>query len=68
LSALNLVVGLKQFTPSAQTEREVGKQTKVLEQAGRKGREVLHDVDVYLKGIDAYLRARSAAPTACGCC
>jgi acyl-homoserine lactone acylase PvdQ len=55
VSALGLVSNLENFTPSAQTEREVAKQTNVLLAAGKKGRSVLHDIDVYLQGINAYL-------------
>jgi acyl-homoserine lactone acylase PvdQ len=55
LSAIALIGNLATFKPSAQTEAEVGKQTNVLVGAGAKGRAVLHDVDVYLQGINAYL-------------
>jgi acyl-homoserine lactone acylase PvdQ len=54
LSALSLTAGLKQFTPSAQTEAELSKQTDVLLAAGAKGRAVLHDIDQFVAGINAY--------------
>ena len=54
VKAINLIVGLEQFKPSAQTEREVAKQTGVVLKAGAKGRAVLHDIDVYDAGINAY--------------
>ncbi len=57
LSALGLVADLKTFKPSAQTEREVAKQTGPLLAHGAKGRAVLHDIDVFLQGINAYLQA-----------
>ena len=57
VKAIDLITGLKQFKPSAQTEREVAKQTGVLLAAGAKGRAVLHDIDVYLQGINAYFSA-----------
>jgi acyl-homoserine lactone acylase PvdQ len=57
LSAFNLITSLRNFKPSQQTEHEIAKQTHVLEQAGPKGRLVLHDIDVYVRGINAYLRA-----------
>ena len=62
--ALNLISDLQNFKPSAQTEAELAKQTKVLEDAGPKGRAVLHDIDVYVKGINAYYKANgsTAAP------
>jgi len=63
LSAIALVAGLKNFRPSAQTEAEVAKQTQVLEQAGKEGRAVLHDIDVYIEGINAYrAQTGSSAP------
>jgi acyl-homoserine lactone acylase PvdQ len=54
LQALPLISGLKQFTPSAQTEAELAKQTDVLLAAGAKGRAVLHDIDEFVAGINAY--------------
>ena len=50
--------------PSAQTEREISKQTKVLLAAGPKGRAVLHDIDMFISGINAYYRktGKAAAP------
>jgi acyl-homoserine lactone acylase PvdQ len=57
LSALGLVSGLHQFTPTAQTETEVAKQTGALLAHGAKGRAVLHDIDVYLAGLNAYFAA-----------
>jgi acyl-homoserine lactone acylase PvdQ len=63
LSALGLVSSLQNFTPSAQTVHEVSKQTGALLAAGAKGRAVLHDIDIYLQGINAYFAAHgSKAP------
>jgi acyl-homoserine lactone acylase PvdQ len=56
LSALELTAQLLNFQPSAQTEAEVAKQARVLESKGEKGRQVLHDIDVYLQGANAFLR------------
>ena len=45
LSAIGLVVGLKSFKPSAQTERELGKEVTILERRyGKPGRQLLHDM------------------------
>jgi acyl-homoserine lactone acylase PvdQ len=55
LSALDLIVGLKQFKPSAQTETEIAKQTNALKRAGPEGVAVLHDIDTFCSGINAYL-------------
>jgi acyl-homoserine lactone acylase PvdQ len=54
--AFPLVIGLKQFTPSRQADAIVARQTQVLKAAGRDGRALLHDIDVYLQGINARLR------------
>ena len=64
LKALSLISSLKMFVPSDQTEREVAKQAKVLEAAGPKGRAILHDIDQFVAGINAYYRATNnpAAP------
>jgi acyl-homoserine lactone acylase PvdQ len=60
LSAIALVSGLKAFVPSAQTEAEVAKQTTVLHHHGKKGKHLLHDIDVYVTGINAYLKKSHA--------
>jgi len=57
LSAIGLLEGLQTFTPSAQTETEIARQTRVLRRAGTRGRRLLHDIDVYVAGINAQLRA-----------
>jgi acyl-homoserine lactone acylase PvdQ len=59
LSALSLIVGLKSFQPSAQTEAEVAKQTSALKDAGPEGTAVLHDIDTFISGINDYLAAHS---------
>ncbi len=57
LTAIDLIVGLKQFEPSAQTEREVAKEIGKLRRYGRPARRLLHDIDLYVKGINAYYEA-----------
>jgi acyl-homoserine lactone acylase PvdQ len=59
LSALGLIVGLQSFKPSAQTENEVAKQTQALKRAGPEGKAVLHDIDTFISGINAYLAIHS---------
>ena len=56
LTAIDLIVGLKAFKPSAQTEREVSKAVAKLRDYGKPGRRLLHDIDVYVKGINAYYK------------
>ncbi len=58
LNAIGLIVGLKSFRPSAQTERELRKEIGKLRNYGKPGRRLLHDMAVYVKGINAYYRAR----------
>jgi acyl-homoserine lactone acylase PvdQ len=61
LTALSLVSSGSSFMPTVQTEREVGNQTGVLLSHGAKGRAVLHDIDVYLAGINTYLGSHNHA-------
>src|SRR3954466_3804959 len=53
VDALGLISSLKTFKPSAQTEATVARQAKVLARAGKEGRQVLHDIDTYVAGINA---------------
>ncbi len=64
LNALDLISGLRSFTPSAQTENEVAKQTQMLQNAGPEGRAVLRDIDNFISGINDYLELNfpSTAP------
>jgi acyl-homoserine lactone acylase PvdQ len=59
LNAINLISGLKNFQPSAQTENEVAKQTQALKNAGPEGKAVLRDIDTYISGINDYLDLHS---------
>ncbi|HUE25964.1 MAG TPA: penicillin acylase family protein, partial [Solirubrobacteraceae bacterium] len=54
-NAIGLIGSLASFKPTAQTEREVAKQTNSLLAAGAEGRAILHDIDVYIAGINAYI-------------
>ena len=56
LDALSLIASLKNFVPSAQTEKALSQQTQVLLAAGAKGRAVLHDIDQWTAGINTYYR------------
>lgn len=57
LNAIGLVVGLKSFRPSSQTERELRKEVGKLRRYGKAGRRLIHDMKVYVKGINAYYKA-----------
>jgi acyl-homoserine lactone acylase PvdQ len=59
LKALTLISTLQNFQPSAQTEAEVAKQSAELEATGPEGVAVLHDIDVYISGINDYLAINS---------
>jgi acyl-homoserine lactone acylase PvdQ len=59
ITAIGLVTGLKTFTPSAETEAELAKQTDALLAQGPEGQAVLHDIDVFISGINAYLAANA---------
>jgi len=56
-TAIDLIVGLKTFQPSAQTEREGQKEITKLKRYGKPARRLLHDIDVFVKGINAYYKA-----------
>src|SRR3954447_15182071 len=56
LQALDLIQKTKAFVPSAQTEAVVARQTNVLLKAGKTGRKVLHDIDTFAKGVNAYFK------------
>ncbi|MFL5779814.1 MAG: penicillin acylase family protein [Thermoleophilaceae bacterium] len=56
LKAFDLVKAVRTFTPTAQTYAFVDRQTSVLRNAGPKGRQLLHDIDVYLQGVNARLK------------
>jgi acyl-homoserine lactone acylase PvdQ len=58
-SAIGLIGDVASFTPTKQTDNEVAKQTSTLLAAGPEGKSVLHDIDVYLQGINAYLAAHN---------
>ena len=60
VTAISLIRDLHSFTPSAQTEAEIAQQSQVLEQAGKEGRAVLHDIDVFLQGINDYRAAEGS--------
>jgi acyl-homoserine lactone acylase PvdQ len=59
LDAFSLATSLRQFTPSAATERYLRGQARPIRRAGAKGRQVLKDVDSYVAGINAYYRGTS---------
>src|SRR6185503_11469419 len=53
----------RSFVPSAQTEAEIAKQTSVLEDAGPEGQAVLHDIDVFISGINDYRASQGSTIT-----
>ncbi|MDQ3933493.1 MAG: penicillin acylase family protein [Actinomycetota bacterium] len=61
VSAIDLIRNLYQFAPSKKTNSIVARQTKVLQAAGERGAQLLHDIDVYLAGINAWYAANSPA-------
>jgi acyl-homoserine lactone acylase PvdQ len=55
VSAISLARGLYTYTPTAAVRAEVGRrQTAALQAAGAEGRQVLHDLDTYLVGINLW--------------
>jgi acyl-homoserine lactone acylase PvdQ len=60
LNAFGLVRSVRSFQPSQQARKFVSRQTKVLQAAGSKGKQLLHDIDVFVKGINAQLDAQNS--------
>jgi hypothetical protein len=56
LTAVGLISQGATFRPSAQTEAAVSQETNVLMGAGREGQAVLRDIDLFILGINAYLK------------
>jgi acyl-homoserine lactone acylase PvdQ len=61
IDAFGLVKQVRAFTPSAQTKAFVGRETKLLLHSGPKGKRLLHDIDVFLQGINAQLTAQGSS-------
>lgn len=59
VNAFSLVVGLKRFVPTDDIDRLIARQATVLRAAGEPGRALLHDIDVYVEGINARRRAEN---------
>ena len=61
--AFGLVINLRQYTPTPEVDRMIERNgLRALREAGAPGRALLHDIDVYLQGINARLKAeRSTA-------
>jgi acyl-homoserine lactone acylase PvdQ len=57
INAFGLVTGLKTVTVTKQADKLIDRnQTAALKHAGKEGRALLHDIDVYVAGINARLR------------
>jgi acyl-homoserine lactone acylase PvdQ len=63
LNAVTLISGLQNFVPSQQTEDEVAKQTQALLAHGEEGKQVLHDIDTFVTGLNAWLAINQPATT-----
>ncbi|UTI66588.1 penicillin acylase family protein [Paraconexibacter antarcticus] len=61
INAFKLVTGLKTVTVTKQADAIIDReQTAALRGAGAEGRALLHDIDVYIQGINARLRAEKS--------
>src|SRR3954454_11736693 len=55
--AFGLVINLRQYTPTKQVDEAIERDgLAALKSQGAKGKAVLHDVDVYLQGLNARLK------------
>src|SRR4051794_1602759 len=58
VNAFGLVIGLKSYTPTKQVDRMIERsEVRALRGAGKDGRALLHDVNVYVAGLNARLKA-----------
>jgi acyl-homoserine lactone acylase PvdQ len=64
VSSIGLVLGLYSYKPTkAVVDRATALQTKSIEAAGPRGTQLLHDIDVYLAGLNLwYSQNRPSAP------
>src|SRR3954451_18473089 len=61
IDAFGLVTALKTYTPTRRVDRMIDRNNLgALRGAGRDGRRLLHDVDVFVKGLNARLRAEGS--------
>src|SRR5215210_1188799 len=61
INAFGLVTGLKTVTPSRQINRTIRRNgLRALRSAGPDGRRLLHDIDVFVAGLNARLRAEKS--------
>jgi acyl-homoserine lactone acylase PvdQ len=62
VDAFGLVKKLATFTPSEQADRMIERTAlKALRSRGAAGKAVLHDIDVYVQGVNARLRAENSS-------
>ncbi|MDA0169926.1 penicillin acylase family protein [Solirubrobacter taibaiensis] len=60
--AFGLVINLRQYKPTPAVDRMIERDgLRALRGAGARGKAVLHDVDVYLQGVNARLKAEGSA-------
>ena len=61
INAFGLVTGLKTYTPTRSVDRTIRRNgLRALRSAGRDGKGLLHDIDVFVDGINARLRAEKS--------
>ena len=61
INAFGLVTGLKTYTPTRSVERTIRRNgLRALRSAGRDGKGLRHDIDVFVAGINARLRAEKS--------
>ena len=61
INAINLIVGIKQVKTTPQVDQMIeSEQTRLLRAQGRRGRALLHDIDTYVKGANARLKAENS--------
>jgi acyl-homoserine lactone acylase PvdQ len=60
IDAFSLVTGLKTVTVTKQADQIIDReQTAALKARGKEGRQLLHDIDVYVQGVNAQLKTQN---------
>ena len=61
INAFGLVTGLKSYTPTPEVDRMINRNSmRALRSVGEDGKRLLHDVDVFIQGVNARLRAEKS--------
>lgn len=61
INVIRLITGAASFKPTAQADRIVSRQTDAIRSHGADGRRLLHDIDVFVRGINLWYKRNQPA-------